>query len=589
MSHDRPFVVYRRLLGYLRGCGLRMLLVLLVLLVHAAAGLAFPWLTTNVFHDAVLAGEARLAPALGLILAVMLLMNAAQFVSRDQIEVISLGLMERVRNDVVAKLLRLPADHLVRSRSGDALSRVFNDVSALRTFLHHACFSVGSDLVRTAGTVAILFLLSWPLALVTLALAALGGLVIVSTSRLVRRRFHRVHSALGELTSLLSEQVRAIPAIQAYGTADEERRRFADCSRGYSREAVRGERLHAASQAVLNSLGVALVVCVLGFGLGQLSPADPGGPPGLPVEQLMGFTLYAGLLTEPITRLSRTNFEIQQALAAGRHLFDLLDLPEEQAGAGGRPLPSRPAGVLRFDAVRFHYRPEQPVLRGINLTVRPGETVAVVGASGAGKSTLAHLVLRFYEPTAGRVLLDGCDLRDLRLGDLRRHLGWVGQDPFLFRATVAENIRYGCGRATDAEVEQAARLACADRFIRELPHGYASRIGERGVDLSGGQRARLALARVILRDSAIVLLDEVTAALDTETESRLWKGLENWMARRTTLIIAHRLLTVLSCPRIVVLEDGQVHGDGSADELRRTCPAFNRIFEEQMNLAPRAA
>lgn len=590
MPDDRPLLVYRRLLAYLGCFRGRILLTMAILGVHAGAALAFPWLTKNLFYDAILTGHSGGAyAALGLILLVMLVMNLAQFLSTDQIEIVSLGLLERLRNDLVAKIMRLPAGALASSRSGDALSRVFNDVPVLKSFLNYAFYSVGSDLLRTVGSIGILFFLSWRLSLLTLVIGVIGGVVMLASSRLIRRRFHRVQSALGDMNSLLSEQVRAIQTIQAYGTGEEECGRFARSSADYGREAVLGNRIHAASQATLNSLAAGLVVFVLGSGMGEIHLPGQEGPARLPLEQLVGFTLYAGLLAEPITRLSRTNFEIQRALAAGRHIVDFLDAPEEAAGDGGLELPARPQGMLRFENVHFQYAPEKPVLDGIDLTIRRGETVAVVGTSGAGKSTLTQLALRFHQPSVGRVTLDGHDVRDLRIADLRRHIGWVGQDPFLFRGTIAENIRYGCGNVSSEDVERAARLACADAFIRQMPNGYDTHIAERGGDLSGGQRARLALARVILRGSTFVILDEVTASLDTETEVRLWKGLENWLAERTTLIIAHRLMTVIGRHRIVVLDEGRIVGDGAADELRRSCPAFNRIFQEQMDAAPRAA
>jgi len=327
---------------------------------------------------------------------------------------------------------------------------------------------------------------------------------------------------------------------------------------------------------------------VLALGTGEVNLGGMDAGIGIPLDHLVSFTLYAGLLGGPLTRISRTNFAIQQALAAGRHLFELLDVPEPQQD-GALALTVPPRGLLEFGSVSFHYRPEEPILTEVNLAIQPGETVAVVGASGAGKSTLTSLLLRFYEPVAGRVLLDGQDIRGIRLSDLRRHIGWLGQDPFLFHGTILENIRYGSWTATAEQIEEAARLANADSFIRELPRGYDSRIGERGVDLSGGQRARLALARVILRSPAIVILDEATASLDTETEGRIWAGLADWMAGRTCIIVAHRLVTVLGCNRIVVLDGGRKVGDGTADQLQRTCPAFMRLFAEQMHLAPRAA
>jgi ABC-type multidrug transport system fused ATPase/permease subunit len=337
---------------------------------------------------------------------------------------------------------------------------------------------------------------------------------------------------------------------------------------------------------VIAFLGSVGVMVMLALGAREVAAGHVSTAVGLePGQFLVAFVMYTVLTFEPLTRLSRANFEIQQALAAGRRIFEVLDLPEARVEPTQAPA-AMPGGPLRFASVHFHYHRGQPVLAGLNLTVEAGETVAVVGPSGAGKSTLAALILRFYDPVRGRVLLGGRDLRDLDLAALRRRIGWAGQDTALFHGTIAENIRYGCWDAGPDAVERAARLACANEFIRELPLGYDSRIGDRGVDLSSGQRARLALARVILRSPPLVILDEITASLDTETEGRLWQGLADWTAGRTTLVIAHRLATVLSCPRVVVLEWGRVISDGPAEQLGHACPTFVKLFGEQMNLSP---
>jgi subfamily B ATP-binding cassette protein MsbA len=602
MSEDRPFLIYRRLLRCVTGGQRYLAFALLALVVHSALTLLVPWLVQDLFHDSVLNRRTEgTYAALGLILGVMLVLSATRYVADDKLELVSLRLMQRLRLDIVGKLARLHVSHFIRSRAGDAVSRAFNDVQALKSFLSHACFTLGNDLLRIGGSVAMLVFLSWRLALVALIMALVGVGVVAGTSRWIRRRYREVQAALSDMTSMLSEQVRALPSIQAYGATGYEGRRFADKAREHCRHAVLANRIHAASKAVVNFLGAIGIVYILAFGAGELTSGGSVTPGGLPLEQLLGFAMYVALLVEPLTRLSRTNFEIQQSLAAGRRIFELLDLPEDQqdglrtretspaCGPAREVGRARPKGMLQFESVHFHYRPEEPVLRGINLAVRPGEPLAIVGASGAGKSTLAHLALRFYEPVQGRLSLDGYDIRHLPVADLRRAIGWLGQEPFVFGGTVAENIRYGCWDASGEEIERAARLACADSFIRELPRGYDSHIGECGLDLSGGQRARLALARVIVRSPSIVILDEASAALDTETESRLWKGLASWMAERTTLIIAHRLLTVLGCPRIVVIDEGRIAGDGTAEHLQRTCPAFERIFMEQMNLGQRAA
>lgn len=588
MSEDRPFLIYRRLLASLAGWKRYLAFALIALIFHSAATLLVPWLAQGLFRDSVLSHQTEGSNlALGLIVVAMVAISATRYLTDHCLEILTLGLMERLRNDIVRKLMRLPVSHFIRNRAGDAVSRAFNDVYVLKSFLYHACFALGNDLLRIVGSVSMLFFLNWRLASAALIMSFTGAAIVALTSRWIRGRFHKVQLALADLTSLLSEQVRSLPVIQAYGGGEYEECRFAIAARELRHHGIIANRIFAASKAVVNFLGAVAIIFLLAFGAGEFTLGNNALAAGLPLDKLLGFSIYAALLVEPMTRLSRTNFEIQQALAAGRRIFELLDITEEQRD-GWQPLVGV-RGLLQYEAVHFHYRPEEPVLTGIDLKLRPGEPLAIVGTSGAGKSTLAHLALRFFDPAAGRVLLDGQDIRELRVADLRQAIGWLGQEPFVFGGTVVENIRYGCWDASRDEIERAARLACADSFIRELPQGYDSHIGERGLDLSGGQRARLALARVILRSPPIVILDEASAALDTETESRLWAGLAGWIAERTTMIIAHRLLTVLGCPRIVVIEEGRIVGDGTAKDLQKSCPAFARIFMEQMNLGRRAA
>lgn len=583
-----PWTIFRRLLARVAVHRLRLGLIATSLALFSGATLLVPWLAKNLFRDAVLEQNGHAIPfALGCILAAAATMAFGRFLAEDQIGFVSLRVLERLRNDLVAKLYRLPLAYFHQARGGETVSRVFNDVHSLQTFVYDAIFAVGSDVLTVLGCLGCLFYLSWRLALcVLIAVPIAGGLVGVS-SRYVRRRFHKLAEHLAEMTALLTEQVSAMPSVLAFGAAEFESRRFTRTTAEHFEQNRLANRLQAGIRASINFLGVAALVLVLGVGTQYLDLTGTSGA-GLTLEKLVGFALYAAMLADPMTRLSRTHFEIQRALAAGARVFELLDQPEDRRD-GTRSFSRPPAGEVRFEKVHFEYRSGEPVLRGIDLQISPGESVAVVGPSGAGKSTLTGLLLRFFDPQHGRIRVDGIDLKELKLAELRRHIGWASQDPFLFSGTIADNIRYGTWDATIAQIEQAARLACADDFIAELPEGYRTRIGERGVDLSGGQRARLAMARVILRAPPIVILDETTASLDAETEAKLWRDLEPWLARRTTILIAHRLMTILSRPRILVLEKGQIVGDGGAKELRQQCPTFARIFHEQMNLLGRAA
>jgi ATP-binding cassette subfamily B protein len=295
--------------------------------------------------------------------------------------------------------------------------------------------------------------------------------------------------------------------------------------------------------------------------------------------RFVAFNLYLLMLALPLRALGMWVGQAQRATAAGERIFEVVDEPEEIADAPDAPeLPAGP-GEIRFEHVSFEYLDGRPILADVDLTIAPGRTVALIGHTGSGKTTLTSLIPRFYDATAGRVLVDGADVRDVQLTSLRRAIGVISQDPFLFSATVRENIAFGRGDLTDDEVARAARAAQAHEFIDRLPKGYDTVIGERGITLSGGQRQRIAIARALAVDPRILILDDATASVDATTEARIRAGLREAMANRTTVIIAHRLSTIALADEIVVLDDGRIAARGTHEELLHTSPIYREIYE----------
>lgn len=583
-SSSQAWLIYRRLFGRLHSFRHRLIIAMICLGLASLATLTIPWLASDVFQEAALELDRRgVERTLTLVVIAAAVMGIARLVAEDQIAYISLRSIEQLRIELVAKLMRLPLAYHSQSRTGESVSRASSDVALLQSFTYDALFSVGSDLLQVIGSIGFLVFLHPRLTLILVALVPIAGIIVGLSSRWVRQRAARMQARQAEMTGLLTEQLIAVPVIQAFDAARYEENRFATAARIYTDEGRSANLISAGTRSLINFLGVLAIVVVLVCGW-QGVAADNAHQ----LTDLVRFALFASLLAEPMARLTRTIFEIQRALAAGSRVFEIIDRPIPNQDQG--LLLSRPVrGHIQFKNTSFSYRPQEPILRDINLTIEPGQTVALVGTSGSGKSTLASLLLRFQDASHGSVHIDGINVRDISLTDLRRHIGWMGQEAHLFGGSIADNIRYGKRNASNEEIISAAKMVAADSFIDDLPAGYQSIIGERGVDLSGGQRARIAMARVVVRSPDIVIFDESTASLDTDTESILWRRLRPWMSGRTSILIAHRLLTIVDVPRIIVLDEGQVVGDGTADQLYRHCPTFAKLFAEQMNLMPRAA
>lgn len=472
----------------------------------------------------------------------------------------SLGIEYDLRNRLWAHLLRQPFGYFDRWPTGQLMSRAMSDISNVRMFLGYGMVFFTVNLVMIVAVAVILLVLEWRLAL--LSLAFLPALLVVTWrfSQRLKPILKDVQQRIADVTAAAEENVVGSRIVRIFAREDDEMAKFSERSTRVFEASVAAARTRAAYVPLIAFVPNLAIAFLLWYGGRQVVQGD------LTLGELVAFYTYLMMLVYPAQVIGWLTGLAQRAIASGERVYELLDAPYEmEERPDAAPLP-RTAGAVTFDDVRFSYA-DRPVIEAVSLEVPAGRTVALVGHTGCGKTTLVNLVPRFYDASGGRVLVDGHDVRDLKLDDLRRHIGVVTQDPFLFSAGIAENIRAGRPDATDAEVHAAARAAQADDFIVALPEGYDTVVGERGFTLSGGQRQRLAIARALVMDPRILILDDATSSVDVETEYRIREALAEAMRGRTTFIIAHRPSTISLADEVVVLDHGRVVERGTHDAL----------------------
>lgn len=471
------------------------------------------------------------------------------------------SVLHDLRTEMFDHLQKLSLSFFNQNEVGRLMSRVQNDVLALQELLTSGFFNVLQDVLSLGIVVFLLFSLNFQLALVTFSVIPVLIGVMAVWQRLARSAFMRVRQAIAGVNAGLQENISGVRVIQSLTRENRNSEEFEQINAHNFQANVDAGRLSAAVHPLVELLVATATALVIIFG-GRLVLDDE-----LAVGELVAFTLYITRFFEPIRELTMQYTQFQRAMVGGVRIFEVLDAQETVVDPPGTQELPTIRGEIRFDHVDFHYLPDVPVLRDINLHVQPGETVALVGATGAGKSTIISLISRFYDVTGGGIAIDGHDLRDVTQASLRRQLGLVLQDPFLFTGTVRENIRYGRLDATDAEVEEAANTVGAHEFIMRQEQGYDTVLQERGGNLSVGQRQLMSFARAVLADPRILLLDEATANVDTHSEMILQRALRRLLQGRTSLVIAHRLSTVRDADRIVVLEQGRIVEEGTHQQL----------------------
>ena len=510
-----------------------------------------------------------------LFVLVFFLRSFADFISGYAFQRIGFGITTDIRNDLYRQIIDQSSRFHAEHTSGELVSRVVSDVAMMQSAVSNRLL----DLFQQTVTLVVLlvFLLSshFQLALVSLIAAPLLLYPIVRFGKGMRRTSHRSQERMADLTSLMAEGIRGHRVVKAFGMELFEQHRFREATRRHLRVNLRAQLLAQSSGPVVETLGV-LGAAVLLIYSGQAIRAGR-----LSAPELVQFLTTLFMLYDPIRRLNKVNLVLQEALAAAQRVARLLSIPNDIADRPGARSADKVVQGIAYEGVGFSYDGRRKVLQQIDLRIRAGEIVALVGSSGAGKSTLVNLLPRFFDPESGRVAIDGVDIRDLRLGSLRSLIGVVTQETVLFNDSVRHNIAYGRTDLPLERVREAAAAAYADEFIMQLQHGYDTVIGEAGLRLSGGQRQRLAIARALLKNAPILILDEATSQLDSQSEALVQKALYNLMQGRTTLVIAHRLSTVMKADRIVVMEAGRLVEEGSHDQLLALGGTYKRLYELQ--------
>jgi ATP-binding cassette, subfamily B, bacterial len=567
----RTFV---RLLGFLRPYRASLIVSSTLAIASQVTGILVPVLTGVVINE--LSGGADtqlLVLEVAAIVLLGLLRGALMYGRRVLSGRQALGVEYDLRDELYSHLLRLSFGFYDRSQTGQLMSRATIDLQSVRFFLGYGLIFFAQHVVTIVVVTAVLFVYSWQLALVALAITPVIALTAFRYSRVSHPVLRDVQQTLAEVAIVAEESITGVHVVKSFAQEERRSERFRQAADTVFTKTLAANRQRAFFVPLLTFLPlVAQAFVLLVAGRMVISGS-------LSLGAFFAFNLLLAMLVMPLRMLGMWIGQAQRAIAAGERIFEILDEPEEVSDRReALTLPQGPGHIV-FENVSFGYDPARPVLEDIALELPAGRTTALIGPTGSGKTTLAALVPRFYDATEGRVVVDGVDVRDLVRRSLRREVGVISQDPFLFSASIRDNIALGMPDAPAEAVEAAARAAQAHEFILELPHGYDTVVGERGITLSGGQRQRIAIARALLIDPRILILDDATASVDATTEAKIRAGLREVMRGRTTIIIAHRLSTIALADEIVVLDHGRVAARGTQAELLETSAVFREIHE----------
>lgn len=565
-----------RLTMYLGQYTFTLVLVLVFVLAYISLGLLEPYLIGRAIDQYIstkqIEGLSKLAL---LLLTVYLFDNAFQAASSWVMARISQDALRRLRRDLFEHLQKLSIAYFDRHTAGELMSRLTNDIEAINQAVSQNVVSLVASVLSLAGIIIAMFILNLWLALAALLVVPIMFWFTNFIARYTRKGFRDLQRELGEINGVMEESISGQRVVKAFRRSESSIEKFRASNQKVYAAGVYANTYALMLMPLTNVLGNFFVIVLAGLG-GYLALQGLAT-----VGMIATFIAYAQNFISPLRQLANMYNSIQAALAGAERVFEVIDMPAEVDDASGSPLPVPVKGAVSFTDVSFGYEPNQPIIKNMTLEAKAGQTIALVGPTGAGKTTIINLLTRFYEINSGSISIDGHDIREISKDDLRQKLGIVLQDTFLFADTVMENIRYGRLDATDEECIEAAKLADADHFIRQLPHGYQTKLSERASNLSQGQRQLMSIARAVLSDPSILILDEATSSVDTRTEARIQKALLRLMQGRTSFVIAHRLSTIRDADRIIVIKDGEIVEQGTHQQLLDAKGFFHHLYKAQ--------
>ena len=567
---------YIRLLTYVKPYLPRMILAIVCIILAASANLYVPWILRDII-DKVLASKdmATLNAIAAGIVVVFFLRGIFFFGQTYLMSYIGQKVIIDIREAVYRHMQKLSLSYYEKRRTGQLMSYITNDVAAVQGALVESMIELVTESMTLIGSLAVMFYLHWKLSLLTLITAPLVGQAMNIFGKKLRTSSALIQERAADITSMLQESISSVRVIKSFAREEYEIERFKKENQQNFRAQMKNSQIMATLTPIIEFVAALGVTMIIWYGGREVINNN------LTAGSLIAFLVYAVNLSNPIKRLSRVYGSIQKAMAAAQRVFDVLDTKPEIEDIPGAKVLAQIDGYVTFNHLTFEYKPGEPALNNVQLEVKPGQVVAVVGPSGAGKTTIANLIPRFYDPVAGNIMIDGIDIKTITLKSLREQIGIVPQETVLFNGSVYNNILYGKLDASREDVIAAAKAANAHNFIMEMPDAYDAQIGERGSKLSGGQRQRISIARAILKNPRILILDEATSALDAESEKLVQEAVDKLMIGRTSFVIAHRLSTVKRADMIVVMERGKIVEQGTHDELIAFGGLYSKLYQVQ--------